>query len=427
MTIRLILIAATVGLAAPLWAAAPGADAQPPKAPDSQATAVRDSVNAVLANASDKSEALLSWLQRKAEGAKDSAKDWKTYLQHKTDEAMTIPALEFGVRVLAEPEPKSADPAASGPAASGKLRWAKLSEFEGDAGKRLPSRLLLLVHGLDESGGIWDEFAPMAQEQGIAVARFDYPDDQGCAQSGDEFARALKDLRSRGVQTVDLVCHSMGGLIARDVLTRPDFDDTANSVGGGGRDYPRIDRFIMMGTPNKGTPLARLRAFAEAREQFMRWVESDSKDPRALLGFLKDGAGEAGDDLLPDSAYLKDLNSRDLPKGVRMTVIIGTMAAPESDALKDLLHYKHVRKVLGDAEIKKLESYLDSATQVVGDGIVTVDTAKLAGVDDTVFVDATHRTMVKRPMGETAIREALGEPARMPSAIPLILERLRQQ
>ncbi|MGQ0627982.1 MAG: alpha/beta fold hydrolase [Phycisphaerales bacterium] len=392
--------------------------AQPPAekpakpAADAQARAVEKTVDRVLSSATTKTEAVLSWLQARAGDAKVKSEDAAAYLKKKTEEALAVPSMEFGVRVLARPsKDKDGQPAPA--------RWVPLADIP----VKLPASAVLLVHGLDEPGSVWDDLAPMAQEAGHTVVRFDYANDQSCEQSGEELAGALRSLKEAGVGSVAFVCHSMGGLIARDVLTRPDF---YNGSGRGNERLPAVTRLITLGTPNHGSALAPLRYVGEAREQFMRWVESDSKDPRALLGFLKDGAGEAGHDLRPGSAYLKDLNGRTLPADVRVTMIVGTLAGPERDSLKELLRWKYVKRMLGDDQIAALDRHLEDAAAVVGDGIVTVESAKLAGVEDMVFVEATHRTMVRRPMGEKQVREVLGEEPKTASAIPVVLRRLAE-
>lgn len=386
-------------------------------------------MDSILASASSKTDAVLAWLSSKAESGRGSVKDTTEYLKQKTNEALMQPTAEYGVRLLALPAKPNPRPEGQkdDPPVSPTLNWIKLDAVP----VQLPDRVVLLVHGLDEPGSVWDDLAPMTQQAGYAVARFDYANDQPCPQSADELASALMDLHRRGVKRVDLVCHSMGGLVARDLLTRPDY---YNGSGRGqamglatGQALPVVSRLITLGTPNQGSLLAKVRWISESREQFMRWIESDSKDPRALLGFMRDGAGEAGDDLLPGSEYLKELNVRPLPKDVAMTVIIGTLAAPERDGLKEMLEWPSVRKVMGDAELKTIAEYLDSAAKVIGDGVVSVDSAKLDGVSDTVFVQATHRTMVKRPFGEPEVREAIGEAPKTASAIPLILNRLAKE
>ena len=124
-----------------------------------------------------------------------------------------------------------------------------------------PADLVLLIHGIDEVGPIWDNLAPQLAVRGYAVARFDYPNDQGLADSAALLHDELRSLRARGVVRITLIAHSMGGLIARDVLTSPDAY-ACRAAGHAG--LPDITRLITVGTPNHGSPLARLRAVLEA-------------------------------------------------------------------------------------------------------------------------------------------------------------------
>lgn len=401
-----IALLVATGLALPAFAEPPAAA----PAPDSQAQAVKDSTRKVVDKASAWTQGALDWMARKGGELKTKADGWRggaeQRLKRAVDDALAAPGPNIGVRVLeAEDAP------------DGSLRWSPLASHN-----RLPARVVVLVHGLDEPGNVWDDLSPLIRGSGHAVVRFDYPDDQAIAPSADALVIALKDLHTRGVERVDLVCHSMGGLVARDVLTRKNaYAGNAEKPAAG---LPRAERLIMLGTPHGGAPLARLRYIGEAREHLVRWFESDGKDPRQLLGFLKDGAGEAGTDLLPESAFLTDLNSRPLPTGIKITNIIGTVANGEAESMKELLLSEWVAKVLPASEIDRLSGYLSAGASTLGDGIVSVNSARLKGVDDEVLVAATHRTIAKRPLGEKMIRESLGEPAKEPSAAHLILDRL---
>ncbi|MHC5003284.1 MAG: esterase/lipase family protein [Planctomycetota bacterium] len=132
-----------------------------------------------------------------------------------------------------------------------------------DAAARLPSRLVLLLHGLDESSGIWRDLLPELAAAGHPVALFEYPDDGPIAAAADLLAENLAKLRRRGVRRVDIVAHSMGGLVARDVLARRGL---YGGDGAGGGRYPAIDRLVMLGTPNQGAPIARVRQVLALRE-----------------------------------------------------------------------------------------------------------------------------------------------------------------
>src|SRR5690606_18230915 len=111
------------------------------------------------------------------------------------------------------------------------------------------------------------------REAGRAVLFFEYPNDQGIALSADGLGDALRLARARGVERVDLVCHSMGGLVARDVLTRPGLYGGAAD---GHEDLPDVDRMILIGTPNRGSPLAHVRDAGEVVERTIAWRHADA-------------------------------------------------------------------------------------------------------------------------------------------------------
>jgi len=325
-------------------------------------------------------------------------------------------------------------PRAEGRAAQEAIEWTPI----GDADERLPERVVVLVHGLDEPGSIWRDAAPAIHEKGLPVIRFEYPNDQRIERSVDLFLAALRTLCDLGAERVDLVCHSMGGLVARDALTRPVVDRQSVAEDGGSPQkeggpspaaslpegkgssaLPDIGRLIMVGTPNHGAPLVRLRLVAEAREHLSRWIDFDEASGAHPLAFLGDGAGEAGDDLKPGSDFLKDLNARPLPGGVRITIIAGALAPTDGGAIADLFESDIARRALGE-RAERLADDARTLASTVGDGVVPLDSARLGGVEDIVVVEANHRSMLKR----LAIDRLTGDSGEPPPAIPVILDRL---
>lgn len=283
---------------------------------------------------------------------------------------------------------------------------------------RTPERVVLLVHGLDEPGSIWDDLAPALRSAGYAVARFDYPNDQPIAASADLLALRLLELRSRGTTRVDLVCHSMGGLIARDVLTRPTL------YAGNARAQerrPEVERLILLGTPNLGSHWARARSVAEGREILLRWSQEPAELHR-LLGGLVDGDGEAGDDLLPGSAFLTDLNARPLPQGVAITAVVGRLAPPVP--AMDAPDWPLLTSWLTPERTERAEAAAAALRDGLGDGVVPVESARLAGIDDIVEVEANHRGMVHRVAVVERLRSLLGRDSHDPPAIAVVLDRL---
>jgi pimeloyl-ACP methyl ester carboxylesterase len=319
------------------------------------------------------------------------------------------------------------DPCAGGRKASlhPALCWTHLA----DVPPSVAPHLVLLIHGLDEPGGIWDDLAPALQAQAFHVARFDYPDDGPLATSADQLAAALRELKSRGVQRVDLVCHSMGGLVARDALTRPAY------YGGQARgraDLPDAEHLFLFGTPNAGSPWASLEPLGELRERLVQWADlgwsaSDRPGRSTWRGGGAEGHGEAGRDLRPGSAFLTDLSARPLPTGCAITVVVGLAAEPGDDRLGRVAASPVFCGFVGESGAHALAAGLRRWSQKLGDGAVPADSAHLEGVADTVVVPAGHRAMLRRfPFEERLRAWTHTSPADdTPPGIGIVLERLR--
>lgn len=287
---------------------------------------------------------------------------------------------------------------------------------------RVGASVVLLVHGLDEPGSIWNELIPALHADGRTVVRLDYPNDQPAAASALLLADALATLRDAGCERVDLVCHSMGGLLALDVLTRPDLEPARAS-------WPEITRCITLGTPYGGSPFARLRAIAEVRDRLERWLESGRRDRDALLDWSSDGNGEAGDDLMPGSAYLRELAARPLPQGVRMTAVIARVAEFHPPDVSGLTESWLVRRLAGEEDVDSIATALRRAALEVGDGVVPESSARAVKIEDTVVVRANHRDMIMTIEPLDSVRRAVGlqDGQRVPPAIPVVLDRLRAE
>lgn len=271
---------------------------------------------------------------------------------------------------------------------------------DGFQGDEFPGeRVVLLVHGLDEPGGIWDDLSGALYESGYRVVRFDYPNDQSVVRSAEGLEKAIAWLGELGVSRVDLVAHSMGGLVSREALTRPELGASSGLIGG-----VEIGRLILVGTPNEGSAWAKLRGVAEIRERVQRWAGSSELDLELLGNLAEDGDGQAGRDLLPGSAFLTALNSREMPGSVAVTCIVGRVVAP--------------------VQTKGMGA-VDEAADALGDGVVSVESASLDGCDDVVIFVANHRSLIRTVEVEEAWRLMVGfERAEHPPGIWTILTRL---
>ncbi len=257
-----------------------------------------------------------------------------------------------------------------------------------DPGETLDARVVLLIHGLDEPGSIWDELAPALGEAGHATVRFEYPNDQAISDSGELLDTALRRLRARSVERVSIVAHSMGGLVARDALTRPGFADREPEA------RSAVDRLITIGTPHAGSPWAGMQWASEVREQAERLLGESAPEAEDLYRFSFDGDGQAGADLRPGSPFLTDLNARPAPEDVEFTCLVGQVVTLPPGARGELV----------------------ALANKLGDGVVPVASAQLEGCEDVVFLSANHRSMIRSL--------ALSPGKTPPPGIEIVLDRL---
>lgn len=279
----------------------------------------------------------------------------------------------------------------------------------GDAQIR---NVVVLIHGLDDPGRVWQNLAPQLAQAGSDVWLMNYPNDQPIVESTLLFFEELKSLRQHGISRVSIVAHSMGGLISRDLLTNPEIAYMSQAK----QDevVPQVERLIMIGTPNHGSQMARLRFFSEVRDHFDRLIKGQFNG----LGFILDGAGEAKIDLLPGSLFLTELNKRPPPEGVDMLIIAGISAPWSDDDIDNML--RDIGQKVGEVraqEVQKIGIFMKSMSNGLGDGLVTLESAMLPGVP-YLTVSGTHLSM---------IRNISRESKRVPPAVPIVVNQLNKK
>ncbi len=267
---------------------------------------------------------------------------------------------------------------------------------------------VILVHGIDEPGRVWVNLTPVLLDRGLRVWMLLYPNDQPIEESARLFSRELALFGKNAPEKISIVAFSMGGLVAREMLTSPELDYSRQVAE---KRIPEVTQLIMVGTPNHGSDLARFRIFMEFREQVTSLL---SGDYIWLQGIL-DGVGEAGLDLLPGSRFLETLNGRPHPDNVTMAVIAGMIGKGESDDIEEFIDGMKSRMPENAHNLAtQMGDLLNSMAAGVGDGLVSVDSARLDGIPLHV-VPGTHLSIIRN------IRE---KSRRIPPAIPIILEYL---
>jgi pimeloyl-ACP methyl ester carboxylesterase len=267
---------------------------------------------------------------------------------------------------------------------------------------------VILVHGLDDPGKVWMNLAPVLVKEGFSVWIMTYPNDQPITESAQFFLKHLKSHHASGKGSISIVAHSMGGLVAREMLTDPSLSYSERTDNG---ELPAVEQLIMVGTPNHGSGLAQFRIFAEFRDQLRNLFKGNYH----WLQGIVDGAGEAGIDLIPGSNFLVSLNSRPHPRNVSLLVIAGLMSPGQKHEIEVLANNLET-KLRGDTPVaaKQMASVFLSVSKQIGDGLVSVNSARLSGVSLKI-VQGTHLSM---------IRNIRAGSQRIPPAIPIIFEQL---
>jgi pimeloyl-ACP methyl ester carboxylesterase len=264
---------------------------------------------------------------------------------------------------------------------------------------------VILVYGLDEPGKVWMNLAPALLENGHAVWLLLYPNDQPIRVSAKFFLEEIRAASAELSPELIIVAHSMGGLVAREMLTAPALHYQERIAGEG---LPRVRQLIMVGTPNHGSQMAHFRVLAELREQVVHMVKGEY---HWLLPIM-DGTGEAGIDLLPESEFLAALNSRKHPENIDMRVIAGIMNPLQTNDARQTIEGL-LAKLSPDrkASVHKVAAKINGVFNEMGDGAVSLASARLAGIP-LETVSGTHLSI---------IRNISRDSNRVPPALPIIL------
>ena len=186
-------------------------------------------------------------------------------------------------------------------------------------------RIALFVHGII---GDTREMAASLRRAGVAdrydlVLTFDYENLQDPIA---ETARAFKDrLAAVGLEAghgkaLDIIAHSMGGLVLRWFIER----EGGNRV---------VRRLIMLGTPNGGSPWPRVQDWATTALAVGLNELSKTIWPASVLAGLVQAVEAVDvtlDQMMPDSGFLKDLYASSDPRIPYLLIAGNTSLIPAS-------------------------------------------------------------------------------------------------
>lgn len=310
----------------------------------------------------------------------------------------------FANSVIAAPsEPLAADSAAQDPLSARCRDWLRtrlvrevdlsgygliLDEQWQQADDSKP--IVVVVHGYNSCPARNQAMAGAIRDAGFPCGMFAYPNDYTIITSAQLLSSELcRFRRAEPDRRVILVCHSMGGMVARACIEDSRYDSG------------NVERMILIAPPTRGTAVAH---FAVGTDLWEHWLARREGGPwRRLRDSVVDGLGEAADELCPDSEFLEELNSRPRNPRVKYSVILGSGARvteAEMEWIRESVIDKLANVPGAKGSVERLESLLGDMDELVegkGDGVVAVARGRLDGVSDTLVLPFGHLSVTGEP------------------------------
>jgi hypothetical protein len=288
-------------------------------------------------------------------------------------------------------------------------------ELEKFGPNHLPQRIILVMGGLQGSIESPQRFA-MALSEALhnpvdtRMAVFGYPNDGSICESSTVFRDMLTDLHNRSPKTkVSIVAHSMGALVARHAL-EPVVPNTGNQL-------PFVDQLVMISPPNHGSVLAQYADALELPDALSKIQYGSLSFTEVMESLVNDGLGEACEELVPNSPFLQELNSRPRAEGVHYSIVTGTdgpitplIRLASSIASKEVRTRTRLRRLPNAQDLLDRADELllsDEFAQGLGDGAVSLQSASLPGVHEFIKVPISHGewSHVDKPQVQTLVQK----------------------
>ena len=253
-----------------------------------------------------------------------------------------------------------------------------------------PSRpTVCLIHGLNSTGAVFEHLSPALEAAGYGVVTYDFPYNRDLDETSADFGRDWLRFRREHSESIRwvIVSHSMGALLARSYIESARVDEPVE-----------IAALLMLAPPNHGSHLAHGQTLLQTIQTLQSVRGERRTDPLAYLG---DGLGAAADDLSPGSVYLNDLNAHPRRSGVVYRTIAGDSAYLNREARRQVearLSMAGQFGGFGRLLAGSLSGQLDEITDGLGDGCVSVASARLDGVTEFEVLHANHLELIRAPL-----------------------------
>ena len=249
-----------------------------------------------------------------------------------------------------------------------------------------------LVHGLNSSSGGFVHMIPWLEEAGYGIVAYDYAFNRSIALSCQGFAHDWAAFRAEVKDQLpwSIVAHSMGALLARSLV-----EDDAGPA-------HDVRSLILIAPVNQGSQLAKVQTVV----QLMNGLQAiNGKNTTKAMMNLSDGLGQAAEDMLPSSPFLKELNRRPRCQNLPYHIVAGDRGfltregRAQIEGRIDLVtRNSGIFGRLTQAATADLPDLLDELADGTGDGCVSVARTRLAGVADHVTIHANHAELIRAPL-----------------------------
>jgi len=270
-----------------------------------------------------------------------------------------------------------------------------LRQFYKSSDLKESEHIVVLVHGFNSSTDYMGTLAKQIKNSGskkspITVARFDYISRNGIQPAADLLDQELHKLVDQNPNCeISLVTHSMGGIVSRAAIEQEDFD------------IPQVKRIVMVAPPNHGTNLALLPTGADRFDNFLAKIDRTGIR-KALRTFIAE-ANVAVEDLRPDSELLKTLNKGKRNSSIAYSILLGNAGALSSSDRKFLNKLVKQMRDSKETELIQAGNDLNAVMELLspellaktGDGVVSVESGKLEGVQDVEVLSFQHSDVLK--------------------------------
>ena len=248
---------------------------------------------------------------------------------------------------------------------------------------------ICLIHGLNSTAAVFKHLAPALEAAGYGVVTYDFPYNRDLDETSADFGRDWSKFRQQNGEAGRwvILAHSMGVLLARSYVESSKDDEPVD-----------VSALIMIAPPNHGSNLAHGQTFLQTVQTLQSVRGERRTEPLAYLG---DGLGAAADDLSPGSAYLNGLNARPRRSGVLYRILAGDSAYLNLQARREVeSRLSSAGRIggLGRMLASGLSGQLDEITDTLGDGCVSVASARLEGVSEFRVLHANHLELIRAPL-----------------------------